>query len=134
MNKVKIYIRLLEGGETFVPVEAISLHNGTYEIVSNQDLELEDDATSIWEFFPGDIVKCVGREDYLLASELLKSTFPDRKIHELIFQIVNSVGKIKVDDLRDFKKEIKYLCTNDRIIQKQHPLVKNWLKSNCETM
>ncbi len=68
MKTTKIYIRLLEGPEVLVPVEAELMENNNYKIVSNEILDIEEDATSIWKFFPGDIVKCVNRKGDLIAS------------------------------------------------------------------
>ena len=138
-----IYIRMLEGVETFIPVDARYISDNVFEIISNEDMDIEEDATCIYEFFPGDIVRCekVKRiflslqkreKTFLLAIELLNSTFPNRKVHQLIFLIVKSVGKITRNQLQEFDEdEIKQLCSDSSIIQKRHPVVKMWLEKNC---
>ena len=131
-NKIEnIYIRLLEGPETWVPMPAVSHGDNIFEIKENQYLDLEEDISSIWEFFPGDIVKCTNRDGDLVASELLRSTFPDRKVYQLIFLIVKSLGEVTPDQLKGFKDEIKCLCSRSSIVQRKHPVVKNWLEKNC---
>lgn len=127
-----IYIRLLEGTETWVPVPATRHGENIFEIKANQYLDLEEDVSSIWEFFPGDVVKCENREGDIIASELLKFTFPNRKVHQLIFTIVKSLGEVAVNQLPEFAEEIKKLCLDKNIIQRQHPVVKSWLDKNCK--
>jgi hypothetical protein len=127
-----IYIKLLEGTEAWVPVQAISYGNDIFEIRENQYLDLEEDVTSIWEFFPGDIVKCKKQDNHLVAYELVDSKFANRKIHQLIFLIVKSLGKVEQYQLHKFEDEIKQLCLNKEIIQRQHPIVKEWLYKNCK--
>lgn len=142
INMQTIYIRMLEGVETFVPVNAKLIENNVFEIISNEDMDLEEDATCIYEFFPGDIVRCEMKyncflpvqkmeESFLLASELISSTLPNRKIYQLIFLIVKSLGEITPDQLIGFEEEIKWLCSNHQIAQKKHPVVINWLDKNC---
>ena len=109
----QIYVTLIEGTLVFVPLDARMVDVNTYEILHNPILQLESDATSIWEFFPGDIVtvgtRTIGARtgekrlfrkrrvetgtDIILAMELVSSTFPNRKLHQLIFLIVQSMGK-----------------------------------------
>ena len=131
LKTIDIYIRLLEGTETWVPVPAIWHSNDIFEIKDNQYLDLEEDISSIWEFFPGDTVKCTKRDEDLIASELLTSTFPDRKVYQLIFLIVKNLGEITLDQLQGFEDEIKRLCSESSVVQGQHPVVKDWLENNC---
>ena len=128
----KIYIRLLEGTEALAPVEARRLEGDTFEITANPDLDLEGDVTSIWEFFPSDVVKCKEEGDMQVAKELVRSSFPNRRIYQLLFKIVESLGAIEVTKLSDFKTELLKLCTQDDIRQKRHPLVQEWLNMNCQ--
>ena len=133
MNKLKtIYVRLIDGTESKVPCKGVLLDKVNYKITENQSLDIEGDATSIWEFFPGDVVECEQRDFGLLASRLISSSFPDRKIHQLIFLLIQSFAKLKIDDLDEFKNELKKLCDpNFRLLQKTHPMVKKWLEENC---
>lgn len=205
--EVNIYIRLLEGAEILVPVPAISHGNDIFEVKDNQYLDLEDDATSIWEFFPGDKVKVVEKKEIVppfgggvflaaneddpglshftqnrcklsqnaikktfngsffnssiciflakawkhittffkvrkscecidceleertmpLATELISSTFPNRKLYQLIFLIVESLGKISLDQLQGFENELQRLCVDRTITQRRHPVIEKWL-------
>jgi len=137
-----IYIRMLEGVETFIPVIAKPIDDDIFEIISNEDMDLEEDATCIYEFFPGDTVRCEVMQDYflpvqkrketfMLSVELINSTFPNRKVYQLIFLIVKSLGKITRNQLQEFDDEIKFLYSNNSIVQKRHPVVKKWLENNC---
>jgi hypothetical protein len=136
-----IYIRMIDGVETLIPVNAKPIDNNIYEIIDNEDMHLDEDATCIYEFFPKDIVRCEIKQNsfftikkkeclFILAYELISSTFPNRRIHQLIFLIVKNLGKITFNQLQEFSHEIKYLYSNNDIIQKQHPVVKKWLIDN----
>ena len=151
-----IYTRMLEGVTNYVPCEALRIRDTTYEIISNKDIDLESDATCIWEFFPGDKVKAMNKKEIvfpfgggvfipadasecedceektiLLATELISSTFPNRKLYQLIFLIVSSLGEISLDQLQGFENEIKRLCVDSIIAQRRHPVIKKWLNKNC---
>ena len=126
-----IYIKLLEGTETWVPVPAIRRGDNIFEILENQYLDLDGDTSSIWEFFPGDTVRCTRQGNDLMALELINSIFPNRKMHQLIFQIVSSSGEITLGQIRGFEDELKQLCSDNAIVQKRHPVVMNWLNKNC---
>lgn len=136
-----IYVRLLEGTETFVPINAKHIDENLYEIVHNKYLQLEDDATSIWEFLPGDVVRCIKKKDVfsplkesnntiLLATELISSTFPNRKLYKLIYMIVENLGNIEFSELKGFENEIKQLYDNKDIFQRNHPIVKKWIEKH----
>jgi len=152
MSQIKdiqtIYIRMLEGIETFIPVKAKPVVDNVFEIISNEDMDLEEDATCIYEFVPGDVVKSVvkcemlrnfslpmrkRRETFILAVELISSTFPNRKLYQLIFMIVRSLGKVTRNQLQGFENEIKQLCSNSSIAQRRHPVVEKWIEKNCTT-
>lgn len=136
-----IYIRMLEGVETFIPVNAKFVGDNVFEIISNKYMNLEEDATCIYEFFPSDVVRCEVKRDFflpiqkrketfLLATKLLSSTFPNRKVYQLIFLIVKSLGEINRNQLQGFEDEIRRLYFDKSILQRQHPLVKKWLEKN----
>lgn len=139
-----VYIKLLESGITYVPSKALHISGNNYKIIDIKEIDLENDATSIWEFFPGDVVKCKLKtkkfmpdnkvENILVADQLisLSNTFPNRKIHQLIFLIVSNTGNISSEELKSFEMEIEELCTSIKIFQKNHPLVKSWLNKNCK--
>jgi hypothetical protein len=129
MNSISIFIRLIEGTVVLVPVKAKPMRGNLFEIIENPVIDLENDITSIWEFFPGDIVRVESFENGLIAKELVNSTFPKRKIYELIFKIVYSVGDITLEKVADYKEEIDVLQKCNDIPQKNHPLIQSWLKN-----
>jgi hypothetical protein len=130
-KKKKIFIQLLEGAEIKVPCWALHIQNNIFEIIKNESLDLED-KISIWEFFPGDLVKCEMVGENWVAKELISSTFPARKIHQLIFLIVKSLGKIVFDELLQYKSEIQQLFKSETIMQKDHPVVRSWIEKNSD--
>ena len=128
----QIYIRLLEGTQTYVPLKARRMPDGSYKILDNPYLQLEDDITSIWEFFPGDVVQCRKEDNDLIAYELLASSFKNRRLYQLIFSIVLNQGDLSLVELDTFKDDIVKLCRARNIPQKDHPVVKKWLLSTCK--
>ena len=137
-----IYIRMLEGVETYIQVTAKPVADNVFEIISNADMDLEEDATCIYEFFPGDVVKCElmrdfffpiqkRRETFILAIELISSTFPNRKLHQLIYMIVRSLGGVIRNQLQGFEDEIRQLCFDSNIAQRRHPVVEKWIEKNA---
>ncbi len=129
--KRTIYIRLLEGIETWVPVLAYRKNDFIYEITENKFLDMDEDAASIWEFFPGDTVKCINDNGELRAIELIASIMPDRGIYDLVFNIVEHLGTLSPEESIKYKKEIIKLCAMPHTPFKQHPIIKKWLKENC---
>ncbi len=123
----QIYIRLIDGVEVLVPVKAISLESNLFRIIENQDLDFEDE-TSIWEFFPDDVVECEFTSDIWIARKLVESSIPDRELYQLIFHIVDRLGNVEIDESSQIKDTIDELYRRDDIIQKQHPVMKNWLE------
>lgn len=129
-KKVNVFVRLLEGTEIVVPCQALHIQKDIFEILKNNSLDMED-KTSIWQFFPGDLVKCEMRNGLYFAKELLSSTFPDREIHHLIFMLVESLGQIEYEYLKKYTSALKDLCVRKDILQLEHPIVLNWRRNNC---
>ena len=133
-----IYVRMLDAVTTYVPCEALRLGPDIYEITKNEDIDLENDATEMWEFFPGDQVRTrmhtteQSKVTILLASQLISSTFPKRKLYQLLFLIVSNRGVLSVDQLQGFEKEVKQLCSDSTILQSRHPVIAKWLADNCK--
>ena len=123
----QIYIRLLEGVEVLVPVKATLIESSLFRITENQYLDFEDE-TSIWEFFPDDVVECEFVNDIWIARKLVESSIPDRELYQLIFHIVDRFGNVEIDESNQIKDTINELHRRDDIIQKQHPVVENWLE------
>lgn len=156
MRRETIYVTMLEGTTNYVPCRALANSDGTYLILENYDLDLEEDATRIWQFFPGDTVRCKTVTEtvfefgggvlipvdpteekgcierrILLATQLVNSTFPERNLHELVFRIVKNLGELKREDWEEYKSEIAHLCSEDLIAQRRHPVVKRWIEKHC---
>ena len=129
-----IYVRLIEGAEAFVPVKAESKEAGIFTITENPYLD-ESDETSIWEFFPGDTVKCSKNDNGWFAEELLESSLPNRGVYKLVFSIVKNLGSIDFYELVETEKDsIERLCAKDSIPQRKHPVVNRWLEGNCSKL
>jgi len=126
-----IYVRLIDGTLAFVPVEARQLDEQKFEITANQFLDLEDDNTSLWEFFPGDIVESKLQSNLIIAERLLESSFPNRDFHALLFRLVDSKGELNEVETATFQEQIKVLLERKSpVSQSEHPLIEKWITEN----
>ena len=127
----KIYVYLIDGTGVYVPIETEKISDDVYRITDISSIDIENDHTAIWKFFPGDIVKVKHHEgmDIMLADELIESTFPNRRMHELIFRIVESFGDLTDEEEKEFAEELEDLKSpNCKVLQKKHPTVQKYLK------
>lgn len=133
VTETEIYIKLLEGGSVLVPVKARQITDEIFLITKN-DFWDDEDFSSIWEFFPGDLVRVIKKDDHLEADGLVEysKSIPERRLRELVFLLVNSMGKIPFAKLVDMKAEITALCKEDKLHQQKHPIIKNWIVKNCK--
>ena len=126
-----IYVRLIDGTSALVPVEAKQLDEQIFQITHNESLDLENDDTSLWEFFPGDVVECKLKDNLIVAEQLLESGFPNRDFHALLFRLVDSDGKLSEAEVAAFQEQIKILLERKSpISQSEHPLIKKWIMEN----
>lgn len=156
MEKQIVYITMLEGTTNYVPCRALKNLEDTFIILENEDIDLDEDATCIWQFLPGDIVRCklvkecffefgggvlipvsqdesVGcvEKEILLATELIDSSFPKRKLYSLLFAIVKSLGNLDPVQVEHYRDEILVLCADMHVVQRHHPIVSRWIRANC---
>jgi len=126
-----IYIPLLDGTKILVPVSAELLQNEQFKILDIPELDIENDSTSIWGYFPGDIVKCMEIDKSLVATELLNYSFPNRKLHLLLYAIVESNGVLDVGAIKEYSDEIRIICKKASFPQLNHPIIKQWMVQHC---
>ena len=135
---------MLSAGVTYVPCEADCISDNKYKILANDEIDLENDATSIWSFFPGDIVSCKiidhsysystkRSEEILVADKLIEfsESFPNRKLFQLIYLIVQSLGNLSIEQFQYYQKEVKLLCSS-KLFQRNHPVIKEWMAMHCK--
>lgn len=126
-----IYVRLIDGSSALVPIEAEQFDEMTFQITTNESLDLENDDTSLWEFFPGDIVECKVQNNLIVAEKLLESSFPNRDFHALLFRVVDSGGELSESEAALFREQIKMLQEGKSpVSQSQHPFVRKWVKES----
>lgn len=129
----KIFVAVLSGTIALVPVGAKRIEGNRFEIIENESLDLKNQF-DVWEFFPGDVVWCEeisreNKENVLLATRLVSSTFPDRALHQLIYSIVSHMGDITREELGILAPEIPKLrgYVNETNC---HPLLRKWMMDN----
>ena len=131
MESKKIYVELIEGTKSLVPLPAETTDEGYYRILENPYLDLLNDVTSIWKFFPGDVVKCDLQDDMLVATELISSSFPDRRLHQLAYLIVEGGEDTLLNEQSGSGGEIEILCSRLNKAQPEHQALKAWAAKNC---
>jgi hypothetical protein len=112
MTIQKIYIRLFDGTEVWVPIEVKLVHDDQFEIIENAEFN-NLDINELYEFFPGDIVES---EQHIfmdwtkgqIAKKLIsKGQWPDRKFHEFKFKA--TYGQLNIDKttIQNYHDEIE---------------------------
>jgi hypothetical protein len=66
----------------------------------------------------------------IIGETLISSSFPNRNVYKLIFLIVYSQGKIRLEDLAEYKKELELIRSVKQIPQIKHPIVQRWLQKH----
>ena len=121
---------MIEGVETYMPVDSEPIEKNVYKIVFNKYMDLESDLTSIYEFYPGDIVSCEIVDDILLAKKRVSSTFINWKYYHIIFRILETGGELPTNEFVEFENELLQLKNSRHIPQRDHPFISRWLELN----
>lgn len=131
LEETEIYIKLLDGTSVLVPVKAQQIDDEKYLIKKN-DYWDDEDFTAIWEFFPGDLVRVTKKDDLLIADCLIEysTSISKRKLKELMFLIVDSMGEIPFSKIAGMKAEIIALCKESELNEQKHPIIENWIANN----
>ncbi len=113
MTALKIYVRLLDGAEAWVPIAARIFQDDHYEILNDPEFTGYDDSNYLFEFYPGDRVK-TGSHTFsnnttgLVATEIInQGEWPDRKFREFKFKA--TLGGLIINDhtARKYCEEIE---------------------------
>jgi hypothetical protein len=134
-----IYVALIEGMKSFVPVEAKDLGSDVFLIVSSKLYDPDDDS-SLFQFIPGDKVRCKidlkkdhqgNEEKVFVADSLVSSKIPGRNVQTLKFVIADQNGVLRPSQVEQFSDEIKALKAE--IIKRKdnketpfHPAIVRW--------
>ncbi len=98
----KIYIHLIDGTDSWVPIDAKHIQNDQFEIVDNKKYD-DLDASELFEFFPGDIVEIEqhiftdGTKGQVAKRLISKGEWPDRKFNE--FKFMAAIGQLNIDKI-----------------------------------
>ena len=122
----RIYIKIVEGTQAWVLINAQQIQDDNFEILA--DSEFDDlDSSRLFEFYPGDIVKLehhtfsngIGGK---VAKNLISlSTSPDRKYWELMFLAAVDRITINLDTAEKFNREIERIKEENRTGQFFYP-------------
>jgi hypothetical protein len=101
MSVDKIYVQLLDGSTTWVPVEAKKIASRQYEILEGKEYINFIDPLYLLEFYPGDIVE-LGLHTFFdkttgqVAKKLIKEgQWHDRKYS--VFKFKATIGQLIID-------------------------------------
>ena len=61
MEKSKVYVHLIDGGDTWAPINAKHIIGNRFEIMEDEEYDSLD-SSILFEFYPGDIVEVVDSE------------------------------------------------------------------------
>jgi hypothetical protein len=112
----KIYIQLLDGSTSWVPVDALRMTDNQYEIVEDKEYTESVDPLYLHEFYPGDIVE-LGFQIFhdgktgQVAKKLIEGQWPDRHFKE--FKFMATKGQLKIDK----QTAEKHIIEIERIIK-----------------
>ncbi len=136
-NWENIYVELIEGVETLLPVKARKLRQAenedyaVYEIMENREFDPED-YTSVWEFLPGDTVLVKENYDkngpYLRAVERISAKHPDRSFYQFLYDLVKQSGRLTPEQEKFYRNEWEHLEKLISTHKEFHPQVLKALK------
>ena len=112
MTIQKIYIRLIDGTETWVPVNAKLINNDQFEIIENSELTVID-TNELYEFLPGDIVEIEnhvfqnGTNGKVAKKLISKGHWTDRNYMDFKFKATLGLLKIDKKTAQMYQKEIE---------------------------
>ena len=114
MEKVqpyKLYVRLIDGTDTWVPINARHIKDDRYEILDDIEYHNLDESVVI-EFFPGDIVigdsNIIPDGDFEQARQLIKpGSYPDRNYFEFKFRATLRQLPINKNTADKYRHEIE---------------------------
>ena len=107
----KLFVRLIDGTEAWIPINVRHIDREQYEILD--DIEYQDlDYSVLIEFFPGDIVigdcEIIPDGDYQQARLLIKpGTYPDRNYLEFKFYATQRKLQLDKNSADKYKHEIE---------------------------
>ena len=112
MTIQKIYIRLIDGTETWVPINAKLINNDQFEIIENSEFT-DLDTNELFEFFPGDIVELENHvfqdgTSATVAKKLIsKGQCTDRNYMDFRFKATLGLLKINKETAQIYRQEIE---------------------------
>jgi hypothetical protein len=105
----KILVHVIEGAESWVPIDAQEI--STYQYMILNDIEYEDiDIGTFFEFYPGDIVVVEDAFDEEYQFKALKissfGSYPDRKYFHFKYKATLRLIATTQEKAEEFKDEI----------------------------
>ena len=135
-----IYVALIEGVKSFVPVEAKEITSKVY-IITYSRLFDPNDNSSVFQFIPGDKVSCRietkkdckgSEEQILVADSLIESSALNRNLQMIKFIIVDQNGVLSHEQMNHYNKELVVLKKEvnegrrDSNASSYHPNILRW--------
>lgn len=108
----KIYIRLIDGTETWIPINARLINNDQFEIIENPEF-MDLDVNELYEFLPDDIVELEnhifqdGTSEKVAKKLISKGHWTDRNYMDFRFKATLGLLKIDKETAQLYGKEIE---------------------------
>jgi hypothetical protein len=112
MTIQKIHIRLIDGTETWIPINAKLINNDQFEIIENPEF-MDLDINELYEFLPGDIVELEnhvfqnGSSGKVAKRLISKGHWTDRNYMDFKFKATLGLLKIDKETAQIFQQEIE---------------------------
>jgi hypothetical protein len=128
MTVQKIYIRLMDGTECWVPINAKLINNDQFEVIENPEF-MHSETIELYEFFPRDIVQTEnhafqnGRSEKVAKRLISKGHWPDRNYLDFKFKATSGLLKNDKETALIYQHEIDRVRNEQSTGQFFYPLL-----------
>lgn len=126
-----IYVRLIDGTDCLAPLAARENPDGTFCLSANPDFDT-DDASTLYEFLPGDVIRVESRMladagCQLVATELVRSSMEDRNYWAVLFCIASRATKLPAFGAHELRAIASRVVSEiDTGVRWHYPSVVDW--------
>jgi hypothetical protein len=114
MRTATIYLKIIDGSEAYMPVEASDLGNNTFLILPNENYD-KNDHTVLWSFRPGDKIKAKAKifefseGEGLVAERFLDYTFFIKDYNWFLYNFLTNQIYITRENKKEFGEHLSRL-------------------------
>ncbi|WP_225000410.1 hypothetical protein [Cesiribacter sp. SM1] len=126
-----IYVHLIDGTDTWVPVKARIVQDNQYEILENSEFIRDADPNYLFEFYPGDTVETVphtfkdGKKGNIAKKLIREGKWQNRKYNEFLYKAILGLLNIDIHTADKYRDEIERVKKENSAGQFFYPAVLN---------